>query len=372
MRWIWFFIGVSFLLISAFMDNARGPLYPALSELLHFDYAVTGHLLVAGNLTAFTLTWILIPLTNLWSLRRVSLFFGGVACFFCLSSLFVNSISALYIWAAMLGGMVSVLGTLSNLFTQRAAPHQYRHRAMSGVHAAYGLASFIAPLIAAAVLRVPEHWQRMYVAAIAALVVLILICYRFAPSDSAQKGTTEKQAVKLDGEHWLVIGVMVSYVAGEVITSMWMTSWAVANGHSLQKGAEYTSFFFVLMTVTRLLCSFFVSTRWMWVVIWSSLIVSAMSFTLGRLLDLPWLVAGMGCLGPFFPLYVSYVTVRFPDRDRTMVIWILAAMQALLAIMNLSVGHLAVKYGIDAAYWLAPTMIVLTMVLLKISERKRV
>jgi hypothetical protein len=152
---------------------------------------------------------------------------------------------------------------------------------------------------------------------------------------------------------------------------MWMTTWAVSHGRTLQEGAEYTSMFFVLMTVTRLVCSFFVTARWMWVVIWSSLIASVVFFTVGRLLDLPWLVAGMGLLGPFFPLYVSYVTVRYPDRDRTMVIWILSLMQGLLAVMNLSVGQLAVRFGIDVAYWLAPVMIVVCMALLTVVRRSK-
>ena len=369
MRWRWFFCGVSFLLISSFLDNARGPLYPALSSLLHFDYSTTGNLLVAGNLLAFTFNLILMVLTNRWSLRRLSIAIGLLSGLFCLSAYFIYSIPRLYIWAAVLGGTVSTMGTVSNLFTQRSAPAHLRFRAMSGVHAAYGFASFFAPLIAAEVLIVPEHWHRLYLYALIPIAVLMVACFRVAPVESPKMGTITKQAVRLDFEHWLVIAVMVSYVAGEVISSMWMTTWAVSNGHTLQEGAEYTAMFFVLMTVTRLLCSFFVTPRWMWVVIWASLIVSALSFTLGRLFDLPWLVAGMGFLGPFFPLYVSYVTVRYPDRDRTMVIWILSLMQGVLAVMNLSVGQLAVRFGIDAAYWLAPTMIVVALLLLVIVRR---
>lgn len=370
MRWIWFSCGVSFLLISSFMDNARGPLYPALSDLLHFDYSTTGNLLVAGNLTAFAFNLVLMFLTNQWSLRRLSLAVGLLAGVFCLSSYMIDSIPRLYLWGALLGGTVSMMGTVSNLFTQRAAPAHLRHRAMSGVHAAYGFASFFAPLIAADVLIIPEHWHRLYLWAIPPIALLMFASFRFAPVESPKHGTT-KQAVRLDFEHWLVIAVMVSYVAGEVISSMWMTTWAVSNGHTLQEGAEYTAMFFVLMTVTRLLCSLFVTTRWMWVVIWSSLVVSALSFTLGRIFDVPWLVAGMGCLGPFFPLYVSYVTVRYPERDRTMVIWILSLMQGLLAVMNLSVGQLAVRFGIDVAYWLAPVMIMVALALLVIVRKPK-
>lgn len=371
MRWIWFFCGVSFLLISAFMDNARGPLFPALSSLLAFDYSTTGNLLVAGNLTAFALTMMLIPLSNLWSLRRMSIVAGTLVAALCMTAFFVDTIPRLYLWAGLLGGMLSVLGTLSNLFTQRSAPPLYRHRAMSGVHAAYGLASFIAPLVAAKILLIPTRWHWIYIGVTLPILALVFVCMRVAPTDSPNKGTDTKQAVHLKWEHWLVVGVMIFYVAGEVVTSMWMTTWAVSRGHTLQQGAEYTSLFFILMMITRLFCSFFVTTRWMWVVIWSSLILSALFFTLGRLLDLPWLVAGMGCLGPFFPLYMSYVTIRYPHRDRTIVIWILGLMQALLAVMNLCVGHLAVSFGIDLAYWLAPAMIAVSLMLLLILRRNR-
>ena len=357
MRWIWFFCGVSFLLIGSYMDNARGPLFPALSELMQFDYRTTGNLLVFGNLAAFTLTWLLMPVTNRWSLRTVSLVAAFLLIILCAATYFVTSVNHLYFWAACVGGIVSVMGALSNLYVKVAAPPAVISRAMSGVHAAYGLASFIAPLIAGQILEVPDHWRWIYFFAIIPAIVLGLVCMKVAPRESSRKGTDVKQAIWLKPEHCLAIGVMIFYVAGEVITSMWMTSWLVSHGRTLQEGAEYTALFFALMTGTRLLCSVFVTVRWMWVVMWSALILAAVSFTCGRLLHLPWLVAGMGLLGPFFPLYMSHLTMIYPSRDRTIVIWVLATMQGLLAVMNLSMGQLATYYGIDVAYWLAPLMI---------------
>jgi hypothetical protein len=51
-----------------------------------------------------------------------------------------------------------------------------------------------------------------------------------------------------------------------------------------------------------------------------------------------------------------------------MIIWMLASMQAMLALMNYVVGKLADVMGFGTAYWLPAFMIVLAMILLKTLE----
>ena len=77
----------------------------------------------------------------------------------------------------------------------------------------------------------------------------------------------------------------------------------------------------------------------------------------------------IGLVGPFFPLFVSYLTVRFPERDRTLVIWLLAAIQGTLAAMNFTIGHVADSFGMDVAYWLPLELIGACMVLLAVFFR---
>ncbi|MCX6125873.1 MAG: hypothetical protein NTV34_14155, partial [Proteobacteria bacterium] len=66
-RWAYFSIGIVFLLVGSYLDNVRGPLIPALIQQATFNYQSVSQILIWGHLTAFVVTWLLIP-----GLNRVS------------------------------------------------------------------------------------------------------------------------------------------------------------------------------------------------------------------------------------------------------------------------------------------------------------
>ena len=364
MRWPFFIIGIVFLLVGSYLDNVRGPLIPALIQQASFNYQSASQILIGGHLTAFVVTWLLIPGLNRVSIRFASILASFLGILICGFSLVSRGTSEIILWGATVGGVVSLCGTLSNLFTQRSSSPIHRTRAMAASHAAYGLASFAAPMIAAPVLVDAQAWPQLFVWAIPAFAVLILLCLWLAPESKATAPQETLQSIGLSKEQWLVVAVVILYVGGEVLASMWMTSWVVSAGASLQVGARYTAIFFALMTATRLICAIFLPQRWIPLVLWLSLLVPIVCFVTGRIFDVPLLVSCTGLLGPFFPLFLSRASVKFPGKDRTLTIWILSLMQILLALVHLVVGEIAGKFGMSLAYWLPPVFLAMSALLM--------
>ena len=370
MRWSWFFCGVGFLLLAAYMDNVRGPLLPALALVMDFDFSAAGLVLVGGNITAMILTWFLMPLTNRYSLRRVSVITLGVLVLTCGAVAFVTSPFDLYVWGAVAGGVISIMGTLSNLYVQAATGPEARGRALSALHAVYGVGSFGAPLIAGQILRNPQDWRVLFYGVVLVAIAFCGWVVLRAPKSSGRHEFAAPQSIRLEPIQWLAIATFVAYVAGETLASMWMPAWFTAVRHtSLQQGSAFASVFFVCMTFTRFGCSFWINSRWARPVIWGCLIIANLCFVIGRLCDIPILIPLIGLVGPFFPLFLTHLTVRFPERDRSLVIWLLSLMQGTLAAMNFTIGHVADTFGMDIAYWMPTALMGTCMILLAVFFR---
>jgi predicted MFS family arabinose efflux permease len=149
-----------------------------------------------------------------------------------------------------------------------------------------------------------------------------------------------------------------------------MTSFLTSEaGFSITDASNYTSAFFASMLITRILCGAFARPRYHRIILWMSLSLSLCCFVIGRLTGWYWLLPLTGLFGPFFPLYVTWASLRFPERDRALVIWMLSGMQAALCVMNTVVGRVADAYGFKIAYWIPALMIISAMILLRATAR---
>lgn len=372
MRWSIFLCGAGLLCLASWIDNIRGPLLPVITKLMNLDYGAAGLIISLGNLVAMASTWLLMPLLNRWSLRRVGIGVLIYALAICSATMFVDNSSKLFLWGALIGGSISTMGSLSNLFVQNGTAPMRRGQIMSALHSLYGLSSFFAPWIAGFVLTRPENWQRLFTAVAPFAAGLAALVY-FGGPPSADKTTRRAQAqsIKLEPIHILSILVLIAYVVGEVLTSTWMPAFLVQTyGLDIQDASFYTSMFFASMLVTRVACGIWAKPRYHRLIIWASLALSLTCFVAGRLTGWLWLLPLTGIFGPFFPLYVTWVGLRFPERDRSMVIWMLSGMQAALSIMNLMIGKLADLAGFGIAYWAPAAMIFMAMILLKTLEMR--
>lgn len=348
----------------------RGPLLPVITKHLQMDYALAAFMVSLGNFIAMISTWLLMPILNRWSLRRVGISVLIYTCFTCAATLYVSTPTALLLWGGLIGGSISTMGSLSNIFVQSSFSETNRGQMMSALHSLYGLSSFFAPWIAGVVLVKPENWQYLFASVTPVAAALATwIAFKGPPSESREMRRSKKQPLSLKPIHLLTISVLVAYVLGEVLTSTWMPAFLIqVYGLDVKTASLYTSMFFGAMLVTRIACGIWARPKFHRLLIWVSLACSLICFVLARLTGWLWLLPLAGVFGPFFPLYVTWVSLRFPERDRSMIIWMLATMQAMLGVMNLVMGKLADAAGFSVAYWLPAVMIAGSMILLKILE----
>jgi len=366
-----FICGAGLLCLGSWIDNVRGPMLPALTQFMSMDQQSAGFMMSLGNFVAMLSTWLLMPLLNRWSLRRIGAIVLIYTVFVTMGSLLVKDQLTLFVWGAFIGGSISTLGSLSNLFVQSGVAPEKRGQMMSILHSLYGLSSFFAPWVAGKILNRPENWQLLFISAAPLALVLAGVVIRYGGADTPEtRGKPAAQPMTLNMSHILTILVLVAYVLGEVLTSTWMTSFLTSEaGFSITDASNYTSAFFASMLITRILCGAFARPRYHRIILWMSLSLSLCCFVIGRLTGWYWLLPLTGLFGPFFPLYVTWASLRFPERDRALVIWMLSGMQAALCVMNTVVGRVADAYGFKIAYWIPALMIISAMILLRATAR---
>ena len=372
MRWSIFICGAGLLCLGAWVDNMRGPLIPVVTEILDLSYQEAGLIISLGNLVAMFSTWLLMPILNRKPLKHVGLGVLIYTTLVCASAFLATTKIKLFLWGALLGGCISTMGSLSNLFVQSGAEDGRRGQMMSALHSIYGLSSFFAPWVAGVALSEPQRWPWLFMAvAPVALGLAIFLQFKIKAPMTDESQLQKPQPMSLEPLHMLAIIVLVAYVLGEVLISTWLPSYLVQEHRfSIRDASFYTSMFFAAMFVSRVACGLWSTPRWHRVIIWGSILVSLICFTLGRLTGWLWLLPLAGLLGPFFPLYVTWVSLRFPDRDRSLIIWMLSLMQAALAVSNFMMGRLADYAGFNLAFWLPVAMMLCALLSLKILENR--
>jgi fucose permease len=340
---------------------------------MNIDQQSIGLMMSLGNFVSMTSTWLLMPLLNKWSLRRVGISVLLYTALATAGAFFVTEKYSLFIWGALIGGTISTLGSLSNMFVQSSAEPHKQGQLLSILHSLYGLSSLFAPWAAGLILDRPEKWQLLFLSASPVALMFAGFVFRFGGHDPQRKQANKAvaQPMSLNGIHILAASVMIFYVLGETLTSTWMTSYLTTEGKlSILEASRYTSAFFAAMLVTRVICGIWARPRYHRMLIWICLAASFLCFTLGKLTGLFWLIPLTGLIGPFFPLYLTWTSLKFPERDRSLLIWMLSGMQAGLALMNSVVGKLADSYGFKVAFWTPAVMMIITMMLLKFLEIK--
>jgi fucose permease len=372
MNWSIFLCGAGLLCLAAWIDNLRGPILPAVVGLMKMDYRTASLIISLGNLMAMASTWLLMPLLNRRSLRYAGILVLIYTSIVCAGTFLVSSTQRILFWGSLIGSCLSTLGSLANLYVQAASEHNRRGQMMAALHSIYGFISFFAPWVAGLVLYNPSRWPYLFVVATPMSIALALVIqFRIKGPIEKQQNRSERQPITLRPLHILAVMTLVMYVAAEALTSTWLSTYLVQEkDFSIKEASLYTSSFFGLMFVTRVMCGLWVTPKWHRIIIWTSLVSAFLSFVFGMAFDWPLLLPGAGLLGPVFPLFISWLGLRFPERDRTLILWTLSGMQGALATMNYMMGNLGDYLGFSVAFWLPAVIMMITMILLKIVELK--
>ena len=190
---------------------------------------VRGHPVLAGAILTLAISMALAPLTAwLWLL-------AAVVVVIAMSDGAIDvGVNALLVWA----------------YRDRVGPY------MSGLHAAFGLGAFLAPIIVAQVTAPGSNLTLAYWA-LAALIVPPSLWILRLPSPAPAPRPVEKIA-QAERRNYILLALLAAffalYVAGEVSFGAWVFTYASKLGLADEKSAAYlTSAFWGALTAGRLL-----------------------------------------------------------------------------------------------------------------------
>lgn len=354
----WAFVvgGFACLLGGAFYDNIRGPLLPPMSSALGMEFTEVGSFLAIGYASATLTTLLLIGALNRWSERVVTMALALIGASAGLVSQLVTDRPTMYLLAALVGCAVSTLGTISNVLVVKGAPAGREGRLLSALHAMYGIGSGLATITVGSLMARGMHWTSPYFIAIPFFILLCL--YAGVLLRSAKKTmAARKESGKITPLQFFVVLMFGIYVAGEVMTATWMTTYLVrVQNMTVSEATPYLSIYFLIMTLARLGCAVFLKPSMEKIVLRIALLVPVGFFLLGYHGAL-WAFPLVGCYGPFFPVFLARVSRVFHMSARNLTILIMVGMNALLGACSLGLGRLADMLGMRDAYLLAPALL---------------
>jgi len=343
--------GFLMLAVGAFLDTMRGPLLPLLQSSLGFSHTAGGLFLVTASVASISVTLVLNGLFERFGERRVAHGALAAGVLAAVSGFGVTSYPTALGLGLLLGAAAASLGALSNVFVIRGSTAASLGRNLCGLHAMYGAGSALAPAVLGAALSRGVGWPwalAILPAGLAALAVLAIPASGVAEAEAEARS----ERARLGGLEVLILLTITAYVVGEVLCSLWMTSFLVeTTGATPASAAPVLSAFFGAMFVVRLLAFAGLRARWEWPVLWGSLVIGITGQALG-IAGFSWGLALAGAMGLYFPVFFARVSRLFPRRWRALAVWMLAATQLGLAAMNLVMGQVADRLGLQQAYWL--------------------
>jgi len=358
-RWTLIACSLLALLVSAFLDNIRGPLLPFFSRVLGRPYGEISWLLSLGNLAAVATNLTLMPLVAKSGTLRIAKRVWMISVLAVALAFTVSTFSGLMAWAIVVGAAIAGMGSMCNLLMILGTSASQRARGFSGLHVMYGLGSFIAPLAVAAVLSRSFSWQVVLWPCFVGLAAWIVLLGK--ADDGSFRPVAESKPFRMDaGALWL-ISTFSLYVVGEVTVSTWLSTYLFeARGLTIPETTSYLSGFFALMTGSRLLCSLFLKLEREVLVVGGSLFAAVAFFCLG-MKGWTWAFSLTGVFGPVFPVLLARLSRRYGQNSERIMLWVLTSTQLSLGISQLVVGNLTDRFGVGNSYWIAPLVLVLTL-----------
>lgn len=407
----WLFIS-SFLLMlaSAFVDNLRGSLIPILYDELHIGFATIGAMILTiAGLAGAVFNSQLLKIEGKYGPSGLIFYSVGLLGLSSVGFLHVTNTLTLATAAIPLGGAITSMGTSANLLLVLSSSHKIkrdesrsrdsqtasRARMMAGLHLMYGVGSLAAPAAAGFFASRAIPWQWLF---------MIPICLTLIPvgtgvaarsqvanhetSNMNTAGATKQELSRREKiAQWVVVGIFLTYVTGEVLTSMWMPSFLI---HHLkldyQSASQMAASFFIVFSVARLGVILTMKNKFYQWLVYAPLLIAGLLMVFANVTTIPitnsatsmwllWIFPAAGIIGPFFPMMLAYVSSVFEENWQNLTVIILTSMQVALALSHIVVGNLFDTLGPQLAYLIPPVLLITagigTFAFMSIQEKSR-
>lgn len=264
--------------------------------------------------------------------------------------------SVFLIFCFAFGLCQGVLGLVPNVLVPLGSTPQRKQQMLSGLHTMYGLASLMAPLLAAVSEMISGSWRTTFM--VASLAPFSLFLYTLHKSHTnlhtkANKPTPTPQGVRSLIWPQLHLALMLSFaVALEIMVSSRLALYMQrAQGASMELASYYVSAFFVSMMAGRFLFTVILFKTTVSRLLMLSILSSGACVLLGLYVHPVFLALSGFTIAPFYPLAISWISSEFPKDLDAVVSYMMALDSLMLILMHIGIGKLTDMFNIQTAFF---------------------
>lgn len=354
---IWPFILLSYasLFVFGLTDNIRGPLFPEILKEFMISDSVGSMMWafsnISGLIAAYASRYLLRRFDRLAVLQG-----GALSLIFSLWGLALSPQFPVFLFFSFIFGLsLGILGLIPNILVPMGSTSEKKQQMLAGLHTMYGLASLLAPLLAAVVESFSGNWRWTF--ASASLAPLVLLGYSFHASHQS----LHSKANKISAEHKLnnkknfkpqiFLALMLSFaVAAEIMLSSRLALYTQRTlNFSMETSSLYVSYFFICMMLSRFLFTVIHFKKTPQFLL-ASCLIGTMTLALLGLFIHPLFLAGTGfTIAPFYPLAITWISSEFPEDLDSAVSYLMTTDSIMLIVMHILIGKLTDLFNIREA-----------------------
>ena len=369
---IWPIIIISYfsLFVFGISDNIRGPLFPEILNSFQLTDAMGSLMFSLSNLAGFIGSHFIRALLQRYN-RKAVLQVGCIGLALSLLGLALSPHFSVFLFFSFTCGFtLGSLALIPNILVPLGSSNEKKAQFLSGLHAMYGVASFLAPLMIAIISQVSNNWRIIF--AVTSLFPLLLLIYSSHSSqrDLYPKPVTTKVEYrdlrKKNLKAQIFLALMVSFnVSFEIMLSSRIALYMRRTmNFNLEDSSLYVTYFFICMLIGRLLFTFFKFNFSVEKQLSVSLVLSALCLYFGLYFHPFFLVLGGLSVAPFYPMAISFISEEFPEDLDAAVSYMIATDSIGLALMHFVVGKLTDLYNIHSAMKLGFLLLVISFLFL--------
>lgn len=369
------------------LDNARGPVFPALLQELNLGDGQGAWFFALASLSSLFSAYGASRISHLVSIPRLILFGLVVLMTGAFGISLFTTQSSMWMSAAVFGFSFGVLNFGQNMAIHEGVESSRRRPFFVGLHAMYGASSLISPFLIGILLGSRWSWRQAWQLFIAFGVIMtigIIITgwlsgYRKLKGERKESSLTDsgasqdkltredKKREKKRPEGMLLLGFSLGMaVTAEIIVSSRLSLYLVrTQGLGLAYASWVLSAFFLFMFIGRILFSFWtppgLSNRRLIVI---STLVSIVLIVVGLWLW-PWALILVGLsMAPIYPTFMAYLADVFPVRLSEATGWAIALTSISIVLCHLGFGWVSAQLGLVWAMHLAALGMTISLFLL--------
>lgn len=366
MIWPFIFLSYASLFVFGLTDNIRGPLFPEILKQFMVSDSMGSMMWALSNVSGLVASYACRHLLRRFD-RLIVLQGGALGLTLSMWGLALSSQFTVFLVFSFLFGLsLGIVGLIPNILVPMGSSPHRRQQMLSGLHTMYGLASLLAPLLAAVVESFSGSWRWTFGAA--SLAPLLLLAYTLHSSHQTLHTkafyTPESHQAnkKKNLKPQIFLALMLSFaVAAEIMISSRLALYLQrTRDFDMESSSLYVSYFFISMMLGRFLFTvvhFKKSPQFLLAV---SLLTTMILAVLGLLVH-PLFLAGTGfTIAPFYPLSITWISTEFPEDLDSAVSYLMTTDSIMLIVMHVSIGWLTDLFNIKQALTVGLGFIVLS------------